>query len=555
VPPTTLGHRLVRPLCVGSAVGAIVLWSLSLRPSLLPRSWFVQGAVSGICVALGIAIGAVLDRPARALVRRLGRDPEHRLPNWARLAVGTTSAAVLVAGTFGWHASQQAQRPLVLVDPQPAWAFVPMLLATAIVAALLLTIARTVVHATAWIDRRAARVMRASAARWVTAAIVTVVAVVALSFAGRWFAQWAEQNFGVLDTATPDDAEEPTSSTRSGGPGSLVDWDDLGFQGRGFVGTGPTAADIAEFTGAPALDPIRAYVGLRSADSLDERVELAVDELERTGAFERSVLVVVTPTGTGWVNPDAARSIEFMHGGDTAIVSVQYSFLPSWVAFLLDTESPPELGTALFGAVHEAWAARPADDRPTLVVYGESLGSFGGEAPFSADGVEPSIEEMTERADALVWVGPTRGNPVYGQVVDDRDPGSSSWRPVHEAVSSLRVAGPVEEIDAGDAGWERPRVLYLHHATDAIGTWQWSNIWSNPGWADDPPAADVLAEVRWVPLVSFVQESFDLMNGFSAAPGHGHDYRNALVDAWAAIVPPPGWAADDTARLRTVLDL
>jgi uncharacterized membrane protein len=65
----------------------------------------------------------------------------------------------------------------------------------------------------------------------------------------------------------------------------------------------------------------------------------------------------------------------------------------------------------------------------------------------------------------------------------------------------------------------------------------------------------VLPDVRWVPVVSFVQETFDLMNGFSAAPGHGHDYRNAFVDAWAALVPPPGWTADDTARLLTALDL
>nr|MCU0260776.1 hypothetical protein [Ilumatobacteraceae bacterium] len=236
MPPITLGHRIVRPLCAGSAVGALVLWSLSLRPSLLPRSWFVQGAVSGVCVALGIAIGAILDRPVRALVRRFGGDPERPLPTWARLAVGTIAVVLLVTGPFRWHAWQQAQRPLVLVEPQPAWAFLPMLATTAVVTALLLTIARTIVHATAWVDRRMARRVRASAARWATAAIVTITAIVVLSIGGRWFAQWAEQNFGAFDTTTPDGAEEPTVSTRSGGPDSLVDWDDLGHQGRGFVG-------------------------------------------------------------------------------------------------------------------------------------------------------------------------------------------------------------------------------------------------------------------------------------------------------------------------------
>jgi uncharacterized membrane protein len=515
----------------------------------------IQGAVSGICIAIGIGLGAVVDRPIRWLVRRLGHGTPPTLPRWARIGLGAVALALVVAGPIRWHSWQQAQRPLVQVEPLAAWSFVPMLLTTAVVAFVLLALSRTIVQVVAWIDRRISRVVPLSAARWTTGLIVTVAAVVLLGIGGRAFARWAEQNFGAFDTTTPDEAEEPTVTTRSGGPGSLVEWDDLGHQGRGFVGTGPTATEISTFTGAPALDPIRVYVGLRSADTLEERVALAVDELERTGAFDRSVLVIVTPTGTGWVNPDAARTIEYMHGGDTAIVSTQYSFLPSWVAFLLDTESPPELGTALFDAVHDAWSELPTDDRPTLVVYGESLGSFGGEAPFDTDGVAPSIDSMTSRVDAALWVGPTRGNPVYGQVVDDRDPDSPSWRAEVADVPALRVAGQISEIAGDDETWPDPRVLYLHHATDAIGTWQWSNLWSDPGWADDPPAHDVLAEVRWVPVVSFVQETFDLMNGFSAAPGHGHDYRDAFVDAWAALVPPAGWTDGDTARLLATLGL
>eukprot|EP01041_Mallomonas_annulata_P034253 gene34253-56991_t len=45
-------------------------------------------------------------------------------------------------------------------------------------------------------------------------------------------------------------------------------------------------------------------------------------------------------------------------------------------------------------------------------------------------------------------------------------------------------------------------------------------------------------------------ETFDLMNGFSASPGHGHDYSIEFVDAWAAVAPPPGWTPADTDRLR-----
>ena len=41
-------------------------------------------------------------------------------------------------------------------------------------------------------------------------------------------------------------------------------------------------------------------------------------ELERTGAFDRKVLVIIPATGTGWINPVAARSLEMMYNGDTA---------------------------------------------------------------------------------------------------------------------------------------------------------------------------------------------------------------------------------------------
>jgi hypothetical protein len=45
-----------------------------------------------------------------------------------------------------------------------------------------------------------------------------------------------------------------------------------------------------------------------------ERVELAIRELERTRAQEREILAVVTVTGTGWVDPDAAETVEHASG-------------------------------------------------------------------------------------------------------------------------------------------------------------------------------------------------------------------------------------------------
>lgn len=65
---------------------------------------------------------------------------------------------------------------------------------------------------------------------------------------------------------------------------------------------GPTPEALHEFFGVPTATPIRVYVGFNSADAATERARLALDELERAGGFDRSLLLLVMPTGTGWVD-------------------------------------------------------------------------------------------------------------------------------------------------------------------------------------------------------------------------------------------------------------
>ena len=117
--------------------------------------------------------------------------------------------------------------------------------------------------------------------------------------------------FAVRDTGTSDTATQPTSSLRSGGPGSLVGWDSLGYQGRNFAGQGPTAAEIGAFWETTAPEPIRAYAGIASAENVEDRARLAVDDLERAGGFDRAYLLVAGTTGTGWVDPAAMTSFEY----------------------------------------------------------------------------------------------------------------------------------------------------------------------------------------------------------------------------------------------------
>jgi uncharacterized membrane protein len=551
-----LRHRLATLPTVGALVGAFVLWWPSLRPTLLPRSWLLQGAAGAVCATAGYCLAGLLTRIGRSIAQRQGWTMSQRTTRIVHIVLGVAAVVVVVVGSWRWYAWQRDQAPLVTLDPPSAGTIVPMLITTVVLFALLVTIGRLLRHFVAFLDRSVGRILPQKIARIGVVAVALMIGSVAIGFATRSFTNWSDTNFGTFDTTTPDGVTQPEVSSVSGGNGSLVKWDDLGYQGRAFIGGVPSAADIRSFRDTGAVkDPIRVYVGLQSADSTDARVALAVKELERTGAFDRKVLLVTTPTGTGWVNPDAARTLEYMYGGDTAIVGVQYSFLPSWIAFLLDTKSPRVLGEALFKGVHDAWAKLPADHRPLLVAYGESLGSLGGEQAFATSDLHSSLGNITSQTDATLFVGPTRGNPIFGGAIDHRDAGSKSWQPKLAAEPNVRFANNIADITATSTAWPSPRVLYLHHPSDAIGTWQWSNIWSNPGWSANPPPYDVPSAATWTPFVTFVQETFDLMNGFSAAPGYGHDYRNAFVNAWAALVPPKGWTEANSQSLLAFLNL
>src|SRR4029453_18978845 len=94
----------------------------------------------------------------------------------------------------------------------------------------------------------------------------------------------------------------PLNANLSGSLDSEVEFASLSKQGRRFVWNAQAAEMIAEVMGEDAIDVVRVYVGLKSAETEEDRVALAMRELERTGAFEREWLMIDLPTGTGYVN-------------------------------------------------------------------------------------------------------------------------------------------------------------------------------------------------------------------------------------------------------------
>src|SRR6185437_7632207 len=138
-----------------------------------------------------------------------------------------------------------------------------------------------------------------------------------------------DSSFREYDALLEPERPQPTAPGKTGSATSLVKWNELGRAGREFVSSGPTGEQISAFTGRAARDPVRVYVGLRGADTPQARARLALDELKRQHGFERSILIIITPTGTGWVDPAAMDSVEYLHDGDVASVAVQYSYLSS----------------------------------------------------------------------------------------------------------------------------------------------------------------------------------------------------------------------------------
>ena len=64
----------------------------------------------------------------------------------------------------------------------------------------------------------------------------------------------------------------------------------------------------------------------------------------------RKILIVALPTGTGWLDPGAVDTVEYMHGGDIATIAVQYSYLQSPLALILETNSGLDQAEALMTA-------------------------------------------------------------------------------------------------------------------------------------------------------------------------------------------------------------
>ena len=524
---------------------AVVLFCLSLTPSLLPRPALYMGLIGGLAATTGYALGAFI---AWAL-RRMevpAPGPAGRRRAWIVLAVGAPLMG-LASLVLGWK-WQEEVRVLVGEEPAGLSMYVVPVIAAVVFAALLL-IGRGI--------RGIARLITRVLGRFVPVPLARVVAVVALLLIGWWiasgvlprvFLDTVDSMYAQVNDSTEPGVTQPMSPLRSGSPESLVPWDTLGQTGRTFVSQGPDAEQITALTGRPAQEPIRVYVGMDTTETIPEGAALAVAELMRTRAFEREVLVVAGVTGTGWLEPQSVDSIEYIWGGDTAIVGLQYSFLPSWISFIIDRQRPAEAGQALFDAVYGEWSRLPRESRPRLIVYGLSLGSYAMQSAFA------TVGGMQNQTDGALFVGTPNFTEPWGTLERQRDPGSPQWKPVYRNGEHARFA-PESSGFAEPAGpWRDTRVAFLQHANDPVVWWSYDLIAQEPDWLKEPRGPGVSPSMRWIPVVTFLQVTVDQFFGVTVPNGNGHNYPNTIVDAWVEVTQPPNWSPEETARVQAVID-
>lgn len=521
----------------------------ALTPSLIPRSASLQGVLCGLSLVAGYALGGLirlgwqgLDLPqfSDRVLRRL-------LQGSGLLASGLVLASLSLS--LDW---QNDIRLSMGLAPERSGRLILVLAIALTVAAVLLLLARLFLTVARLVEGRAKRVLSRPLA-WVLGVATAAVLFWSIGngiLVSRVLAVM-DSAYAAIDATIQADLSPPEDPFKTGSTASLVDWQGIGHEGRNTVAAWPTAADIAALSGAESKEPLRVYVGLNSADDPEARAEMALAELIRVGAFDRSLLVIVTPTGTGWVDQAGLAPLEILHRGDVASVSVQYSYLPSWLSLLVAPEYGKTTARAIFRQIYGHWSSLPKDDRPRLFLFGLSLGAMNSGLSFDL------LDVIEDPFDGALWVGPPFASQAWRDATAGRALESPVWRPVFRDGRTLRFANQGTGFLQGDAdpkAWGPLRIGYLQYPGDPITFFDPGSLLRVPEWLSEPRAPDLPPGLRWYPVVSLLQGVLDVITATQAPPGHGHVYAAAdYLTAWSDLTSPAGWTPDAMVVVETAL--
>jgi uncharacterized membrane protein len=529
---------------LGTVIGLIFVF-LGFLPSLLPRGWILQSVLSAVLFCIGYALGMVVSHFYRRFKPKEIRPTlKHQIRRYTYIAL---LVVYLVMVVIGFH-FQQEVRKLIGQPPEYSFSIIGNVMLSIILIAFILLIARSIRTLFWWLRRLIYKYIPkpiAYTAGWILTVLIVIGILNGVILTGSM--ALLNQAYSVKNGSTEAGIVQPTSPQLSGSSKSLIAWDSLGRQGRTFIGKVPTLQALSSFNQTQAKQPIRIYSGLESADSIKDRADLAVADLKRAGGFSRKIIVVTTTTGTGWVDEEGVKPVEYMYNGNDAIVSMQYSYLPSSLSFLVDQQKAKDAGSELYNAVYNASLDIPKDQRPKVVVFGESLGSYGGEAAFAN---EASFKTTT---DGAVWAGPPNFNILRKTATANRDAGSPEILPIYKQGTNVRFAAVAKDLNNPQKPWAAPKAVYLENGSDPIVWWSPSLMLHKPDWLSEPRAADVSKNTHWLPFITFWGVSGDMVFSTGVPDGHGHKYGKMPTDAWSYVAPPDGWTQAKTDALKAEL--
>ncbi|WP_336619285.1 alpha/beta-hydrolase family protein [Gordonia alkanivorans] len=357
-----------------------------------------------------------------------------------------------------------------------------------------------------------------------TTTVVTTGVTALGAVIGMLLARWVSRRHGQPDGQTRRDVLGVGVLVAAGGAGLAVWWQNLIRAAVGALPVGPdwwagaTLAPVAVVAATVVVPRVTAVIaaaavaltaGLLTPASAgaDEgqplprtvsesgtllRGELSAPEFERPATrlvktwlgadgLEARAVIVAVPTGSGWVDPAAVTGFVDRFGADVRILVLPYADVPSWQAFISDDAAATESSIALVREVAEVLQGRPAGDRPLLVLYGQSLGAVGADA-------------------ARTWL-------------EDRHPGLLA--------ETVLTAPPAETVAAES---DSPRVVVANR-TDPVIRWSLSSLW-RPATTPDGTVlgGPRVPQAPWLPVISFLQTSVDLLAALDGPTGVGHRY-------------------------------
>ncbi len=537
---------LVRAFSIPALLLGVFFFAGSLTPSLIPRGALLQGALGGVVAALGYLIGRILEGlwTLAEMPRLRGRAAA-----WATGLAGGAVLGIVVLAAMGSVRWQNDLRQRMGLEPAEGAHWLQVLLVALAVFAVLYAIGVAIGLLFQLVRKALYRVMPPRRAN-VLGAIVVAFLLFGLTrdrlvpFVFEVLDESFEAAQDLFDNAPP----APDDPRKAGGPASLIDWQAMGQPGRDFVTQGPDSGAISAFTGREARDPVRVYVGRANAETPEARAELALAELLRLDAFDREVLIVASPTGTGWLDPGSHDPVEYMHGGDIATVAVQYSYMQSPLALIFETQTGLEQATATIETVHEYWRTLPADERPRLYIHGLSLGAW------SSMYATNLFRLINDGIDGAYWAGPPFPSAFWNYVQNARNEGTPWVLPEVGDGSLVRYASRVADGSDG-APWGEMRLMFLQYPSDPIVFYDPFSVWRAPVWMREPPGDGVSPHLRFLPVVTQFQLAVDMALSTYAPPGYGHSYyAQDYIPPWVEVTAPEAWTDADTARLMAHCD-